>query len=73
MLAGHVLALGLSFGLGGRDTAAKIVDRWYGKASGSSARMASPTEAVAESTALDPRERGRGVGPKRLPAPDRIV
>ena len=45
-----VLALGLSFGLGGRDTAAKIVDRWYDKTSVSSARIASAAEAVAERT-----------------------
>jgi hypothetical protein len=43
-----VLALGLSFGLGGRDTAAKIVDKWYSKAAGSSGKIATAAEAAAD-------------------------
>lgn len=34
------LALGLSFGLGGRDTASEIVSRWYSKAKENRGRVA---------------------------------
>jgi hypothetical protein len=46
-----VLALGLSFGLGGRDTAAKIVSRWYDKAEASRTKIPTAAEA-AEQPAL---------------------
>lgn len=38
------LALGLSFGLGGRDTAAEIVRKWYGKAQDKSGKVALATD-----------------------------
>jgi hypothetical protein len=47
-----VLALGLSFGLGGRETAAKIVDNWYSKAASNSGKIATAAEAaIGESAA----------------------
>jgi hypothetical protein len=43
-----VLALGLSFGLGGRETAAKIVEKWYSKGASSSGKIATAAEAMTE-------------------------
>ena len=40
------LALGLAFGLGGRDTAAEIVRKWYGKAERNSSQIAQAVEAA---------------------------
>jgi hypothetical protein len=40
------LALGLAFGLGGRDTAGEIVHRWYERSRDASARIARTTEAT---------------------------
>jgi hypothetical protein len=39
-----VLVLGLSFGLGGRDVAAKIVDRWYDEAQDQAPKLQKATE-----------------------------
>jgi len=52
------LALGLSFGLGGRDTAAAIVRRWYerGQANGPFIRRAG--DAAANQVSMRPREPG---------------
>lgn len=40
------LALGLAFGLGGRDTAAEIVRRWYGKGQENSQQLVDTAEAA---------------------------
>jgi hypothetical protein len=42
------LALGLSFGLGGRDTAAEIVRNWYGKTQQNADRIVRSAEAAGE-------------------------
>ena len=42
------LALGLAFGLGGKDTAAQIVSKWYGKAQARSGDMKQLIENVGE-------------------------
>jgi hypothetical protein len=46
-----VLALGLSFGLGGRETAAKIVDSWYSKAASNAGKIATAAEALGDAAA----------------------
>lgn len=38
------LALGLAFGLGGKDTAGKVVSDWYGKAKAAAPRMAAAAD-----------------------------
>ncbi len=40
------LAIGLSFGLGGRDTASEIVRNWYGRAQASGPRLRRATDAA---------------------------
>ena len=42
------LALGLAFGLGGRETAAEIVRKWYGKAQDNSGRMVEVAETIGD-------------------------
>ena len=44
------LALGLSFGLGGRDTAAEIVRNWYRRGQDAAPRMAQAAEAARDQT-----------------------
>lgn len=45
-----VIALGLAFGLGGRDLAGKLLDRWYGEAQASAPKLAEAAEGAAERT-----------------------
>lgn len=45
------LALGLAFGLGGRETAAEIVRNWYGKAQQKSGQIVQTAEAAARAAA----------------------
>src|SRR5205807_8547563 len=44
------LALGLAFGLGGRDTAAEIVRGWYARGQDAAPRMAEAAEAAQRQT-----------------------
>jgi hypothetical protein len=43
-----VLALGLSFGLGGRDVAGKLLDKWYSEAKSAGPKIANASEAAGE-------------------------
>ncbi len=52
------LGIGLAFGLGGRETAAEILHKWYGKAQARSGRVIEAAEHAAERS-----EAGRGPGP----------
>lgn len=72
VVGAFALALGLAFGLGGRDTAGEIVRKWYGKAQQNSARIvqsveqpagAAPTSAATPGgpTGLDGRPGSDGV------------
>jgi hypothetical protein len=56
-VAALALALGLSFGLGGRDTAAEIVQTWYRRG-----RQATPKLAQAAESAQRQTERAMGDG-----------
>lgn len=49
------LSLGLAFGLGGRETAAKVVDRWYERS-----REAAPTIRRAVEAARPATHQGNG-------------
>ena len=42
------LALGLAFGLGGKDTAGKVVSEWYGKAKAAAPKVAAVADAGAQ-------------------------
>jgi len=42
------LALGISFGLGGKDTAAEIVRKWYGKAQEQKSRIAATAQSAGD-------------------------
>jgi small-conductance mechanosensitive channel len=44
------LAAGLAFGLGGRDTAARIVSNWYAQSSGMSHKLARAADAASDQT-----------------------
>jgi hypothetical protein len=55
-----VIALGLSFGLGGRELAGKLLDRWYGEA-----KNAAPKLAQAANTAGEASERRAGQTDRR--------
>jgi len=44
------LAAGLAFGLGGRETAARIVSNWYNQSSGVSARLTRAADAAGDQT-----------------------
>lgn len=46
-----VLALGLSFGLGGREVAGQIVQRWYGKVKEEAPKVAQATEHIEKQAA----------------------
>jgi hypothetical protein len=73
------LAAGLAFGLGGRDTAARIVSNWYAQSGGMSAKLARAADAAGDRThQLDgqpvPHPSGRDVelipsSPPRIPTP----
>jgi hypothetical protein len=45
------LALGLAFGLGGRETAARIVDRWYQKSQGAAPQAKKAIQAASDEMA----------------------
>src|SRR3954465_10720442 len=45
-----VLALGLSFGLGGREVAGKLLNKWYSEANGAAAKIAKASEAASDET-----------------------
>ena len=65
LVAALALALGLSFGLGGRDTAAQIVQRWYEKGQQMGPRLQQAADAAQ-------RQAGSGSGgdlPQRPPPP----
>lgn len=59
------LALGLAFGLGGRETAAEIVRRWYQRGRENSGRMADAASQVADGA----RQAARGTPPSGGAAP----
>ena len=46
------LALGLAFGLGGKDTAAKIVSKWYGESSEVAEKAKRATSIIADETKM---------------------
>ena len=48
------LALGLAFGLGGRETAAEIVRNWYGKAQQNSSQIVKTAESAARTGSAIP-------------------
>jgi mechanosensitive ion channel-like protein len=58
------LALGLSFGLGGRETAAEIVRGWYARGQQAAPKMAQAAQAAQEHTAsiADSQARSNGAG-----------
>ena len=45
-----VLALGLSFGLGGRDVAAKILEKWYAEGKAKAPKLAEAAEKAGQKT-----------------------
>lgn len=57
------LALGLAFGLGGRETAAEIVRKAYGKAQENTGKMKELAEHVGEKARSENRELGSGQWP----------
>lgn len=57
------LGLGLAFGLGGRETAAEIVRKWYGKAQDNSGRM----KELASNMGEQARSQARGQEPGEWP------
>ena len=61
------LALGLAFGLGGRETAADIVRGWYQRGQQAAPKMAQAAEAVQQPTSTSPETqfRGNGAGQSR--------
>jgi Conserved TM helix len=61
-----VLALGLSFGLGGRDIAGKLLNRWYGEAQANAPKIQEAAERSAsevERRAQSDRRMGGGGAP----------
>ncbi|GAC1593942.1 MAG: hypothetical protein NVS3B28_24260 [Candidatus Velthaea sp.] len=56
LVAAIALALGLSFGLGGRDTAARLTERWAGQVESTTRKLqgTSPTSAPSVTTAQRP-------------------
>jgi hypothetical protein len=76
------LALGLSFGLGGRETAGKVVQKWYDKGRQKAPQIARATSLAAntasasfgaESVASSAGEQGPGAIDRRTGAVDRRV
>jgi hypothetical protein len=64
-----VLALGLSFGLGGRDIAGKLLNRWYSEAQANAPKIQEAAERsameVERRTQADRRMSGGGGAPAR--------
>jgi hypothetical protein len=58
-----VLALGLSFGLGGRDLAAQLLEDWYARAKAQAPKIAEAAEAARQQAAADTLPRGSGPVP----------
>jgi len=71
------LALGLAFGLGGRETAGRIVESWYNRSGDTTDRLARAANAAGQrggemsGLASDSRPMGRGMDgqPERAPTP----
>jgi len=63
------LALGLAFGLGGRETAAEIVRGWYARGRQAAPQMAQAAQAAQEHTSSAPEGqfRGNGAGAQTTP------
>jgi hypothetical protein len=60
-----VIGLGLSFGLGGRDLAGKLLEKWYAEGQANAAKMKDAAENAAED-AERPTARGRAyAGPRK--------
>ena len=56
------LALGLAFGLGGRDTAGEIVRRWYNRTQAAAPRIQEAAQAAQQQTAERVVETQRQLG-----------
>jgi len=56
------IALGLSFGLGGRDTAGEIVRRWYARGRGSAPQIERTAAAASQLSAAAPHQQMNVVG-----------
>jgi mechanosensitive ion channel-like protein len=63
------LAFGLSFGLGGRETAAEIVRGWYARGKQAAPQMAQAAQTAQQhaSTAAETQSRSNGAGPASTP------
>ncbi len=72
---GLALALGLSFGLGGRDTAAAIVRRWYERGQGSAPQIRSAGDAANQMNMLrrDPGVERRSLSSDRRSGGGRVM
>lgn len=68
LLAGVALGAALAFGLGGRDTAAKLIEQWHSKGKEAVARMPAADNAKADAQGPDAQSK-EPVSPTRRPRP----
>lgn len=62
------LALGLAFGLGGRDTAAQIVRGWYARGQQAAPQIAQAAEAAQQRSSAPAQFRSNGAEPQSAPS-----